>query len=157
MVGGLYSEESLGKELRTLAINLKVDKHVHFLGYQSEVNQAYNGFDVFTLTSFSEGCSNVIQEAMFASLPIIATNVGGNPELVQDGITGILVKSDDHREWSEAVLKLKRDPELLKRMGKYAREYALANFSVKTMVSSYEKVYLDVLGRKGRNNEPKNK
>jgi len=147
-VGGGWQAEKDGAALKNLAAELDVSAQVHLLGYQSEVNMIYNGFDVFTLTSFSEGCSNVIQEAMFAGKPVIATNVGGNPELVQDGVTGFLVESDNAAQWADALRKLKSDPALLKRMGENAREYALKNFSLKKMIDSYEQVYLDVYRKK---------
>ncbi len=147
-VGGGRQEEKDSAVLQNLATELGVNEHVHLLGFQSEVNMIYNGFDVFTLTSFSEGCSNVIQEAMFAGKPVIATNVGGNPELVRDGVTGFLVESNNDEQWADALRKLKRDPALLKRMGENAREYALANFSLQKMIDAYEQVYLNVYRKK---------
>jgi len=73
------------EELLKLTDELNLSDHVLFTGFISDVNQVYNGFDLFVLTSLSEGCSNVIQEAMMVGKPVIATNVGGNPELVDHG------------------------------------------------------------------------
>ncbi len=147
LVGGGSLVDSLGKELKMLAAELDVTQHFHFLGYHKDMNMVYNGFDVFTLTSFSEGCSNVIQEAMFAGKPVIATNVGGNPELVQDGETGFLVDSDNDHQWSEVLRTLKNNPSVLKKMGVQSYEYAQNHFSLAKMVNSYEAVYLEACGR----------
>ena len=146
-VGGGIHTDTLGKSLMDLAESLDVAAHVHLLGLQTEMNMIYNGFDVFTLTSFSEGCSNVIQEAMMVGKPVVATRVGGNPELVQDGVTGFLVESDDHEGWAEAIRKLQTNPRLVKEMGENAREFALKNFSLDVMVQAYADVYRTVLKR----------
>ena len=144
--GGVYTD-TLGKTLMELADSFEVGAHVHLLGLQTEMNMIYNGLDVFTLTSFSEGCSNVIQEAMMVGKPVVATRVGGNPELVQDGVTGFLVESDDHEGWAEAIRKLRTNPRLVKEMGENAREFALKNFSLDVMVHAYADVYRTVLKR----------
>lgn len=149
-VGGGDFADKLGAEWQTLANSLGVGSHLHLLGYQSEMNMVYNGFDVFTLTSFSEGCSNVIQEAMFAGKPVIATRVGGNSELVQHGVTGFLVESDNDREWAEAVGKLYRDRALLEKMSHNARAFAMENFSVEKMAAAYERMYLAAYRKNGK-------
>ena len=74
----LVGEGSERKGLERFINKLKIQKYVHFLGYQKNINLILNGLDIFVLTSFSEGCSNVIQEAMFTEKPIIATYVWGN-------------------------------------------------------------------------------
>lgn len=147
LVGGGSLVDSLGKNLQTLSNDLNVSDHFHFLGYHKDMNMIYNGFDVFTLTSFSEGCSNVIQEAMFAGKPVIATDVGGNPELVQDGETGFLVQSDNDLQWAEVVRTLRNNPSVLKKMGVQSYQYARDHFSLHQMVTAYEDVYLDACGR----------
>ncbi len=149
-VGGGDFAEKLSLELQSLADARGVAAHLHLLGYQSEMNMIYNGFDVFTLTSFSEGCSNVIQEAMLVGKPVVATRVGGNSELVRDGITGFLVESDDDRAWAESVAKLCRDRNLLKKMGEAARAFALENFAVEKMTAAYEKMYYAAYQRNGK-------
>ena len=147
-VGGGNMSEKIGKELQTLSESINVTQHVHFLGFQKEVNLMYNGFDVFTLTSFSEGCSNVIQEAMFAGKPVVATAVGGNVELVIDGKTGFLVESNNHQQWADAIRKLRNNPDLLREMGENSRKFAQENFSLKKMVSSYQQLYRKMLETK---------
>lgn len=128
--------------LEEMARRLNVQENVHFLGYQKDVNLLLNGMDVFTLTSFSEGCSNVIQEALFVGKPVIATNVGGNPELVKDGFNGYLVDSNDHKTLAQKILMLKRQPELLRKLGENALSLSHNDFSLKKMVDQYSELYL---------------
>ena len=129
-------------ELEELANHLGVKKYVHFIGYQKDVNLMLNGMDIFALTSFSEGCSNVIQEALFAGKPVIATNVGGNPELVKPNLNGYLVESNDHKELAQKILMLKRQPELLQKLGENALSFSHENFSLKAMVDQYSELYI---------------
>ena len=136
---GVGQEEN---ELEKLTDVLQVRDNVRFLGYQKEVNQMLNGMDVFTLTSFSEGCSNVIQEALFAGKPVIATNVGGNPELVKPGLNGFLVESNDHTELAQKILTLKRKPDLVRKFKENALSYSHENFSLKSMVDQYSELYV---------------
>ena len=147
-VGGGNTFDENRKRLDKLTQDLGISDRIHFLGFNKNVNMILNGMDIFTLTSFSEGCSNVIQEAMFTGKVVIATNVGGNPELVQNGQTGILVESDNHKQLYEAIKKLKNDPSSLKIMGTEARQYALKNFSLEPMIKGYEQIYIESLQKK---------
>ena len=102
-----------------------------------------NGYDFFTLTSFSEGCSNVIQEAMFAQKPVVATHVGGNPELITDRKNGLLVESDNHEGLADRLQELIADEQLARQLGESARETAVSTFSLGKMVQGYERLYLE--------------
>jgi len=145
----------LENDLRQLAHKLGTGQNVHFLGLQDNVNLILNGMDVFTLTSFSEGCSNVIQEAMFAGKPVVATNVGGNPELVCPGETGLLVESDNSHELAQRLSELYDQKELREKFSKNARHFALKLFSLSAMVSSYQNLYLEECRRKFPNGKAK--
>lgn len=129
-------------DIAALARELNIEAHLHLIGYQAEINMILNGFDIFTLTSFSEGCSNVIQEAMFAQKAIIATNVGGNPELIIDEQTGLLVASDDDAQLANAIQRLKKNRIEHESLAKNARNYAMTTFTLNKMVRSYEQVYI---------------
>lgn len=134
--------------LVNLAAELGITAQVHFLGRSDAVNAVMNGLNIFTLTSFSEGCSNVIQEAMMAGLPVIATAVGGNPELVQDQKTGILVANNDHDALANAIEKLRGNVQMRRQFSEASRRHALENFSIENMVRSYESIYLTEYARK---------
>lgn len=145
---GRNDYEERKKELLGLAAQLGISDKVHLLGRQTNINMILNGFDVFTLTSFSEGCSNVIQEAMFAGKPVVATDVGGNPELIQDGKTGFLVNSDDYKALAQKLRLFVEDGRLRNQLGENARKFAMDHFSIYKMVEKYEQVYLSEYRKK---------
>ncbi len=143
LVGGFAVGDDKEAELKQLVSDSGISQFVHFAGFRKHINMFYNGFDVFTLTSLSEGCSNVIQEAMFCGKPVIATNVGGNPELVRDNYTGFLVESNNHIQLAERILALKRNTRLRKDMGQKARQYSRKHFSLTQMINAYHRIYLE--------------
>jgi len=100
------------------------------------------GCDISVLPSLTEGLSNSILESMAAGLPVVATKVGGNPELVIDGETGYLVPPADPEAMADALLRLIRDPQLRREFGRRGRERVKEHFSLQVMVQKYE----DVLG-----------
>jgi len=104
------------------------------------------GLDLFVLPSLGEGISNAILEAMATGLPVVATNVGGNSELVIDGSTGALVRSSDPEALAAAILEYARNPERRAAHGREARERALTHFSMEAMLDGYLRVYDKVLG-----------
>ncbi len=112
-----------------------------FLGNRSDVPEILGALDVFVLPSLNEGISNTILEAMAAGLPVVATRVGGNAELVMHGYTGALVEPKDDRALGEAILSYLRAPSLRELHGAAGRKRVLESFSVGTMVSAYESVY----------------
>lgn len=144
----LVSRGRKEQELKELCRSLGIAEFTHFLGFQSNINLVLNGFDIFTLTSRSEGCSNVIQEAMFCQKPIIATNVGGNPELIANNDSGLLVEDNNHQELAEKICYLKHHPNVREMLGKNARSTALKKFTLKKMVESYENLYMEEFYKK---------
>jgi sugar transferase (PEP-CTERM/EpsH1 system associated) len=140
--GRINDYQERREELLELAAHLGISDNVHLLGRQTDINMILNGLDVFTLTSLNEGCSNVIQEAMFAGKAIVATNVGGNPELIRDGKTGFLVNIDDHKALAQKLGLFMEDDQLRNQFGMDARKFAMDNFSVHKMVEKYEQIYL---------------
>jgi glycosyltransferase involved in cell wall biosynthesis len=94
--------------------------------------------DVFVLPSQAEGTSCTLQEAMASGLPVVATAVGGNPDLVQQGITGLLVPSDDEAALADALASLWAVPEKLRAMGAAGREIAVQTLGLDAMVSAYQ-------------------
>jgi sugar transferase (PEP-CTERM/EpsH1 system associated) len=118
-------------------------------GDRDDIPALLRVFDIFVLPSLGEGISNTILEAMASGLPVVATRVGGNPELVQDGVTGRLVPSADPAAMAEALSELLAQPELLARFGTAGRERAVQEFSIEHMVERYSQVY-DALLRGGK-------
>ena len=112
-----------------------------FLGNRLDIPIILQALDVFILPSLNEGISNTILEAMAAGIPVIATDVGGNPELVADDVAGFLIPPQDASAMAAALLKYSNNPELRTRHGKHGRMRAIQHFSVEKMVASYESVY----------------
>jgi glycosyltransferase involved in cell wall biosynthesis len=124
---------------------------VRFLGRRSDVDRLLEGADFFVLPSDIEGLPLSILEAMAHSLPIVASNVGGVPEIIQDGINGLLVPAGDDVALASAIRRVTVDSVLRRRLGDAARERADTTFSLSTMVQKYDEVYdAAVIGRNGR-------
>jgi len=117
-------------------------------GKRDNVAQFMNALDCFVLPSLNEGISNTILEAMACGLPIVATRVGGNPELLDDELTGELVASGDAEAICSSLLRLFHDRDRCKRLGSAARDAALRRFSIERMVSDYSRVYSRDLARR---------
>jgi sugar transferase (PEP-CTERM/EpsH1 system associated) len=119
-------------------------------GAELDVAPALRRFDAFVLGSAREGISNTVLEAMASGLPVIATNTGGNPELVDDGRTGFLVEPRCPGAIAEALAKYLTDPELCLAHGRAARIRAEDRFSLAGMVAQYSKLYVDLTTKIGR-------
>jgi len=128
-------------ELRQLARELHLEERVHFLGQVREVPQLLARSGVFVLPSRTEGLSLTILEAMASGLPVLATRVGGNPEVVEDGVTGLLVPPGDPEALAAALLRLWNDPDLRQQMGQAGRQRVEQHFDVRRMTAEYECLY----------------
>jgi glycosyltransferase involved in cell wall biosynthesis len=137
IIGDGPERETLKKEAKTLGI----ERQVRFVGYSSDVRRWLSLSDVFVLPSHYEGFSVALLEAMAAGLPVIATSVGGNPEIVIPGETGVLVPPGDSKALAEAIFDLHRRDDLRTDMGKRGAERVRQEFNLKKMMSEYIKVY----------------
>jgi sugar transferase (PEP-CTERM/EpsH1 system associated) len=124
---------------------LGLDSRVHLLGERADVPTVLRALDVFVLPSIAEGISNTILEAMATGLPVVATRVGGNPELVEDGITGTLVPRQQPRALASAIEAYLSDGRMLVTHGQAARRRAVERFGLVTMRDAYAALYA-VLG-----------
>jgi L-malate glycosyltransferase len=141
--GVIAGKGALKDDLETLARSLGLDD-VHFLGNRADVEQVMAAWDVFILSSVSEGLSNTIQEAMATGLAVVATHVGGADELVVPDQTGVLVPASEPAAMADALERLLRDPEERIAMGQAARARAEQVFSLDRMVQQYTDLYLEV-------------
>ena len=116
-------------------------------GERTDVADILRGLDCFVLPSLAEGISNTILEAMACGIPVVATRVGGNPELVDDGITGRLVPAADPEAMAGALVDYLHDPALAQRHGSAGRQAVLQRFGLDRMVESYRSLYDDLLAR----------
>ncbi len=110
-------------------------------GNRNDVAQIMRSFDLFVLPSLAEGISNTILEAMASGLPVLATAVGGNPELIQSGVTGTLVPRDDPESMARAMCAYAESAELCRRHGREGRDTIEHKFGMDAMVNAYMAVY----------------
>lgn len=150
-----FSLEILGDgpdrhSLEELADALGVAGRVRFLGEVNDVAARLLRADVFVLSSSSEGLPISVLEAMATGLPVVATAVGGLPELVEDGITGFLVPPGDHAALGAAIAELVGEPERRARMGAAGRARAEAQFSIDACRSAHLELYRRLLASAAR-------
>lgn len=119
-------------------------------GERADVADVMRGLDVFVLPSKAEGISNTILEAMASGLPVLATAVGGNVELVAQDRTGHLVPAGDPEAMAQALLALWRDPSQARQLGANGRADVEARFSLQAMVGAYQALYDRQLGRQSQ-------
>ena len=131
--------------LQRLIEQLDLRDHVTFLGNRSELPSIYESLDLLVVSSRYEGCCRVILEAMAMGKPVVATAVGGNPELVLPGQTGLLVPPEDPRHLANAILELLDQPERARAMGRAGRHRAEQRFSLKRMVDETDHLYQELL------------
>ena len=141
MVGDGPDREQLVK----LSIELGIENEVIFTGFISKPVNHLALMNMFLLSSFTEGTSMTLLEAMSLGVPAVATSVGGNPEIIKDGVTGLLAPSDDDDVFSEQMLKIRSDIKLAGALAKNSVECFNAGFSVSKMARSYMDVYRSVL------------
>lgn len=137
----------LRKALEDQAKDLGIKDKVSFLGDRKDIPQLLSLVDVCVLPSLTEGFSNTVLEAMAASVPVVASRVGGNPEAVKDGETGLLVPLGDADALAAAIARLLEDEPLRKMMGQKAQQRARAEFDIAQTVRQYEQLYDEVLAR----------
>lgn len=142
----LFSEQSYEAELQELARSLSLDPPVEFLGFRTDVPQLIAQLDILVHAStIGEPFGQVVIEGMASGKPVVATNGGGVPEIVQDGVTGILVPMDDAPSLAEAICRLLSDPGAAVRMGRCGRKRVLEHFTIAQTADRVEAVYDSLL------------
>jgi glycosyltransferase involved in cell wall biosynthesis len=129
------------EELVRLAQELGLGGTVRFLGEVRDVPALLRRASVFILPSRSEGISLTLLEAMAAGVPVIATRVGGNPEVVVDGQTGLLVPAQSPNDLADALLRIRGNNEDAQLLGRAGRRRVESHFDIRTMVAHYERLY----------------
>ena len=127
------------------AAKLGLEQNFLFLGRRTDIPKILACCDIAVLPSRAEGLPNAILEYMAAGLPTIASRVGGNAELIEDGVTGLLVPSEDSAALSDALLALLRDPGLARRMAQNGHEFTIRNFSFERLVREVDELYSELL------------
>jgi glycosyltransferase involved in cell wall biosynthesis len=160
IVGGFKEDPNYIASLKRQAIRLGLGRRVIFTGFRLDVAEVLSDADVSVLPCHTgEGLSNALLESMAAGLPIVATTVGGNPEVVEEGATGLLVPPRDSESLARAISSLLADPEMARRFGAAGRERAARHFSIDRMVRETESLYLKLAEKTawGRTHKPNTK
>jgi glycosyltransferase involved in cell wall biosynthesis len=144
IVGGGRREEGV----KQLAASLHLAGQVHFLGSRRDVPDLLQAMDIFVLPSYSEGLSLALLEAMAAGLPVIVSRVGGNPEVVTDGKTGLLIPPRDAEALAQALERLLGDPAGAKELGKNARRLVEADYSLERLGREINEIYEELVEKK---------
>ncbi|MGH9666468.1 MAG: glycosyltransferase, partial [Bryobacteraceae bacterium] len=129
--------DRLKEEIRALGIT----SSFAILPMLTSPETLYPSLDVFLFTSETEGLSNVLLEAAACCVPIVATNVGGNPEVVRDGFNGFLIEPNAPAAVAAAALRLDASPELRRRMSAHGRQWVCSEFSIEAMVDAHLALY----------------
>lgn len=138
------------ENLQRQSINLGISDRVVFLGLRRDIPSLLDAADGFVLSSAWEGLPNVVMEAMAAAKPVVATCVGGVPELVQEGVNGYIVPPGDSEALAAAMMKMMALPEVERRaMGRAGRAHIESNYSLERVVDQWEELYRELLQRKG--------
>jgi sugar transferase (PEP-CTERM/EpsH1 system associated) len=145
MVGG----GELHREIERILEEGGVRKLAWLAGERSDIPGVMRGLDCFVLPSRAEGISNTILEAMASALPVIATRVGGNAELIEEGLTGYLVPAEDPNALAAELLNYFANPAIARRHGKAGRGRVERSFSLERMVDSYHHLYRAELHARG--------
>ena len=127
--------------LISYANNLGLNKSVDFIGRVSDIRQCLSKVDIGAVSSDSEGFSNAVLEFMASGIPVVATDVGGNSEIIENGINGFLVPRGDYRSLGERIVQLATESEMFLKMRANALKTVCRNYSFKQSIESYEDFY----------------
>jgi sugar transferase (PEP-CTERM/EpsH1 system associated) len=146
----MIGDGPLRERVRVLLAEAGLDEYAWLPGKRDDVARIMRSFDLFVLPSLAEGISNTILEAMATGLPVLATAVGGNPELIQAGATGTLVPRDDPESMAQAMRAYTENTGLCRLQGFEARRTIERKFSMKAMVDAYMAMYDKLLASRTR-------
>ncbi len=135
-------------QVRQLAESLGLAAAVHFLGPRRDVPDLLNAMDIFVLPSYSEGVSLALLEAMAAGRPVVATAVGGLPEVVTDGDNGLLIPPRDANALAEALARLLSDPAWAQQLGANARAHVREHYSLDRLGREINEIYAELVEKK---------
>lgn len=135
----------LDQKLRRSVARLGLTERVLFLGFRTDLPDLFAAADLLVIASTSEGCSVVALESMAAGVPLVATSVGGTPEIVVHGETGLIIEPRRPEQIVEAVLSLASDGKRRRAMGLRAAERVRQHFTAQRMVGDFETVYAELM------------
>ena len=137
------------KEFEEQSARLGIANHFHFLGRRDDVPRILSCCEIGVLPSKAEGLPNAVLEYLAAGLPTIASRVGGNAEIIEDGKTGLLVPPEDSAALSDALLRLLRNSNLAADLGNNGREFVAAEFTFQRLIEKTDQMYTELLRARG--------
>jgi glycosyltransferase involved in cell wall biosynthesis len=143
----IFGEGELRPQLERHVREHHLEKHVLLPGFRPDVIGCLKAFDVFAMSSVTEGLGTSLLDAMACARPIVATSAGGIPEVVQDEVNGLLVPTRDHHAMAAAIVRLLRDAELRRRIAESGLARVRERFTVEQMIAGTATVYRRVAGR----------
>lgn len=135
----------LRREMEQEAALLSHGKRIQFAGFRSDIPELLNAMDIYVQASTREGMPNAVYEAMACARPVIATRVGGVPEVLEDNQDSLLVDAEDEHSLAKSIIRLSSDPLLRARLGTQARRKIEKSFSMDSMIRQYEELYTALL------------
>ena len=135
------------KEIEQLVHRANLEDVFCFTGPRQDIPELLSVCDAFVLPSRNEGMPRALMEAMSMSLPVVATNAGGIPEVVENNVSGLIVPRQNPDALAEGLVKIIHDPVLRRRLGKAARIRILNHFSLEAMVDRYVEFYNSLIGQ----------
>ncbi len=144
--------EGWANQLRYDLLKYQIDSHVIFTGFREDIPQIMAALDLLVLVSEKEGCSRSVLEAMAMGLPVIGTDTGGTPELVVDGVTGLLIPPKNPDALARTMVNLLTHREKMRHMGEAGFKRVHGNFTIEAHVRKTEQVYEELAGWKRNNN-----
>lgn len=138
------------RELRRLASTLGLDDEVHFIGFQANIAAVYAALDICVLASRKESFGLVLLEAMAMGVPLVATAAGGVPEIIEDGMSGLLVPPGDPEALAYAIRRLIQDPEQRQRLSRAGQNLVATKFNLDGHLDALERHFEGVIAAKGR-------
>jgi glycosyltransferase involved in cell wall biosynthesis len=143
----LFSEDAYDQKVRQMPRELEIERVVEFTGFRHDIYSVIASLDlVVHASTIGEPFGQVIIEGMAAGKPVVATNGGGVPEIVEDGRTGLLVPMGNASAMADAICKILTDPQWAREMGTRARQRVQDHFTVELTARRVEQVYRQVLG-----------
>lgn len=145
LVGDTKINQDYREHLKRLVATLGLQDRVLFTGFRLDIPQLLRALTISVLPSLGEGLSNALLESMAAGVPVVATRAGGNPEIVEDGVTGLLVPPADAGALASAICRLLDDRALAVRCGEAGRRLVWSAYSLEQAVARTERLYADLL------------
>lgn len=156
VVGDTQVYAAYRDELKQLTARLGLEDRLFFMGFRLDVSDVLSALTISVLPSIAgEGLSNSLLESMAAAVPVVATQVGGNPEVVVDGETGLLVPPKNAEALASAICRILETPGLAEAMGQAGRRRVLEHFSNERMIERTQRIYDELLEQARRNGRPR--